>query len=277
VYAAGTGSTARGNGDDYYANVFPGGQTPPVSQQSGYPQQTGALSPGTVGFGWRDVVISRNGSTVEWFIDGLKIATVAGATLTASNIFVGYWDPFNSLSDNTNLSFGLVDNLRVEVPAVAPVLTQQPGDVWAALGSNVLLSAAATGVPGPTFQWRLNGTNLAGANTATLLLTNVQAASAGLYSVWVSNVAGAQTSSNGLLSLIATLPPQLEITGLAGNSTVQLASVVQAGVTYALETSTNLASWITVTNLVADSTSLNLTAPASPGESQRFYRLRSGP
>jgi uncharacterized protein (TIGR03382 family) len=31
------------------------------------------------------------------------------------NISIGYMDPFASVSDNAALSFGLVDNLRVEV------------------------------------------------------------------------------------------------------------------------------------------------------------------
>jgi hypothetical protein len=119
VYAAGTAGNARGNGNSYYTTRFPG-QSAPVSQQSGYPQQTGTTAPGTVAFAWRDVIISRTGNTVEWFIDGLKIATLTNATFTANNIFVGYWDSYASVSDNAALSFGLVDNIRVEVPPGSP-------------------------------------------------------------------------------------------------------------------------------------------------------------
>src|SRR5439155_26207353 len=61
VVAAGTGSTVRGNGNAYYQNVFPGGQTPPTYQRSNYAQQTGALNGGTVGFAWRDVVVNKSG------------------------------------------------------------------------------------------------------------------------------------------------------------------------------------------------------------------------
>jgi len=277
VYAAGTGSTARGNGDAYYQNVFPGGRTPPATQQSGYPQQTGSLNSGTVGFAWRDVVVSRNGGTVEWFIDGLKLATVTGASLTASNIFVGYWDQFNSVSDNTNLSFGLVDNLRVEVPAVAPAITAHPQNLWAQIGSNATFNITATGLPTPTYQWRLNGTNLAGATTASLLLTNLQGTNAGLYSVVVTNIAGSQTSSNALLSLIASTPPQLQLLGAPAGGSVPLTALGQIGATYALETSTNLLTWQTLTNLVATNTTILLNPPVSSDDAQRYYRLRSGP
>ncbi|MEY4387083.1 MAG: hypothetical protein RLY20_2366, partial [Verrucomicrobiota bacterium] len=273
VYAAGTGSTARGNGDLYYQNVFPGGQTPPASQQSGYPQQTGALNSGTVGLAWRDVVVSRNGNTVEWFIDGLKIATVTSA-LTASNIFVGYWDPFTSVSDNTNLSFGLVDNLRVEVPAVAPVFATQPQSLWARIGSNTTLTASATGLPSPAYQWKFNGTNITGATNASLLLSNLQGTNAGLYSVLVTNIAGSLMSSNGLLSLIAGSQPTLQLIGAPGS--LQLNCLGDAGATYALETSTNLINWSTLTNMVAPAASFQFTPASSAGDLQRYYRLRSG-
>jgi len=114
VYAAGNDSNARGNGNAYYQTAFPAGQTPPLLQQTTYPQQIGALEGGAVGFAWRDVIIAKRGNIVEWSVDGVKLASFTGASVTASNVFVGYWDPFTSLSDNTALSFGLVDNVRVE-------------------------------------------------------------------------------------------------------------------------------------------------------------------
>jgi len=63
---------------------------------------------------WREVVIARRGDLVEWSIDGVLIARVRRAVLPGENVFVGYWDSFTSVSDNSALSFGLVDNVRVE-------------------------------------------------------------------------------------------------------------------------------------------------------------------
>ncbi len=124
VYAA-SGSPERDNNPPYYATTFPGGQTPPVSQTVAHPQQTGALSVRTIGFRWRAVEISKLGDEVVWPIDGLPIARLTGSdhgiSLTG-NITVGYFDPFNSVSDNAALSFGIVDNVRVEViPEPSPV------------------------------------------------------------------------------------------------------------------------------------------------------------
>jgi hypothetical protein len=142
VYAAGLDANARGNGHAYYQVVFAGGQAPPLAQQAAYPQQTGALNAGTLGFGWHDVLIARQGRNVEWAIDGVKLATLTNVTFTASNIFMGYWDPFASVSDNAVLSFGVVDNVRVESPAVAPSISAP------AYAVNQGFRLSLSGVPG---------------------------------------------------------------------------------------------------------------------------------
>jgi hypothetical protein len=59
---------------------------------------------------------------------------------------------------------------------------------------------------GAAFQWRFDGTNIAGATNATLVLTNVQPALAGAYSVMVSNAAAIVFSSNAAISVTASRP-----------------------------------------------------------------------
>jgi hypothetical protein len=117
VYTAGTAANSRGNGHPYYTNAFPTGQVAPLFQRSSYPQQTGGLRVGAVGLAWRQAVIKKQDTKVEWFLDGLKIATITNTAFVASNVFLGYWDGFASLSDNAALSFGLVDNVRVREAA----------------------------------------------------------------------------------------------------------------------------------------------------------------
>lgn len=122
VYFA-TGTATRDAGNAYYTAQFPGGQEAPDSQQTAYPQQTGGLNPGTVGFAWRAVEISVVGEEVTWSIDGLPIAALnagANGVGVGGNLSLGYFDPFNSVSDNVALSFGLVDNVRVQDTTVIP-------------------------------------------------------------------------------------------------------------------------------------------------------------
>lgn len=137
AYAApDSGTINRRNANNpYYHTAFPGGQEPPALQQATYPNQTGALKAGAVGFLWREVVITKIGNTVSWSIDGLPIATLQNATLPGDNIFVGYWDVFSSISDNPAVSFGVIDNLSVTaVPEPSTAALGAIGAIGALLG-----------------------------------------------------------------------------------------------------------------------------------------------
>lgn len=277
VYSAGFTSTSRDNTDVYYANVFPSGQTPPIFQISNYVQQTGSLNVGAVGFVWRDVVINKSGSTVEWFIDGLKIATVSSASITASNIFVGYWDPFTSISDNTNLSFGLVDNVRVEVPAVAPTLSIQPLAIAVKVTSNAAFNVTAAGIPAPTYQWRFNGTNIAAATLASYTRSNVQYSQVGNYSVSVSNIAGTIVSSNALLTILPAAPGEFQTTAVQPDGSMLVTLGGDAGATYFVETSTNLVNWSALTNVSLAGPTIQFNVGTTTNDPQRYFRARSAP
>jgi hypothetical protein len=276
AYVGGSEPNIRGNGHPYYATTFPGGSTAPALQQANYPQQTGALAVGTVGFAWRDVIISKTGSTVEWSIDGLKIASVTNVSLTASNIFLGYWDSFTSLSDNANLSFGLVDNVRVErfVTNVPPYLTAQPASVTASTGSNVPFTVAAGGTSALAYQWRFNGTNLAGATSSTYTRLNAQAIHAGNYSVVVTNNSGAVTSAVATLTLTPSIPLQFTaITALPAGQ-VGLVLTGDPGFTVQLQASTNLIGWSVLTNLANPTGTLSFTNIPPVGVPYQFFRAQ---
>ena len=276
VYAAGTSATARDDENPYYLKAFPNARTAPALQQVNYPQQADhALDPGTLGFAWHDVIVSRRGNVVDWSVDGIRLATISNTLATASNVCIGFWDPFSSLSSNNAINFGLVDNVRVEVAAVAPNIASHPQSLWSQIGSNATFTVTASGLPAPAYQWRLNNTNIAGATNASLLLVNLQGTNAGLYSVLVTNIAGTQTSSNALLSLVASTQPTMQLVGAPDS--VQLNCFGETGARYALETSTNLISWTTLTNIVAPNAAFSFNPAVSPDDLQRYYRLRSGP
>jgi PKD repeat protein len=94
------------------------------------------------------------------------------------------------------------------VPQLAPNILTNPVSMTVTAGTVATFSVAATGIPDPSYQWLLNGTNVinATANNTTLVISNALAGDAGVYSVIVSNVAGTVTSSNATLTVVGTAP-----------------------------------------------------------------------
>jgi len=272
IYAAGS----LDNGAVYYATAFPTGRSAPALQQADYAQQTGALSGGTFGLAWHDVIVSRRGGTVDWVVDGIRLATISNATFTASNVFVGFWDPFASLTDNTNLSFVLVDNLRVEVPALMPVFTLGPLPQTVKLGANVSFTAAAAGLPAPNFQWLFNGVPMAGATNASYALAMVAATNVGNYSVTAANVAGAITSSAAALALLPPAAAQFRYIRSHGG-VVQLLFTGDPVWIYTLEVSTNLADWSALAGYTSTNGVFDVTVTPVTDSPMQFYRARAGP
>lgn len=84
-----------------------------------------------------------------------------------------------------------------------PVVTTQPTtNNSAGVGGSVTLTAAASG--SPTFQWQQNGANVAGATSATLNLTNVQSANAGVYVATATNSSGTTTTKPAIVGVTTT-------------------------------------------------------------------------
>ena len=100
------------------------------------------------------------------------------------------------------------------VPPIPPSILQQPTGQIAMSGTNVSFSVLATGTQPLSYQWMLDGTNLAAATASSLGLTNVQLSDAGSYSVLVTNTAGTVLSSNAVLTVLTSPPCAPEPGGL---------------------------------------------------------------
>lgn len=84
-------------------------------------------------------------------------------------------------------------------PQLTPNILTNPASQTVNFGSPATFTVAATGIPDPTYQWQLNGTNLPGATSATFALPSVALTDAGNYSVVVTTLAGSVTSSPAVL------------------------------------------------------------------------------
>ena len=127
-------------------------------------------------------------------------------------------------------------------PQVAPSFLSQPQSEVANVGDVVSFNAFAVGSPVLGYQWRFNGTNLSGATSSSLTLTNVQLTQAGNYAVLVTNAyAPPALSTNAVLTVNAapcTLSPSNIVGWWAGegnalDSTGTNNGSLQGGVTFA--------------------------------------------
>jgi hypothetical protein len=84
---------------------------------------------------------------------------------------------------------------------IAPVVTTQPQSQSVTQGGTAAFSVAAIGAQPLSYQWHLNDIPIPGATNAALILTDVQPAQAGTYSVVVGSAAGAVTSSGAVLTV----------------------------------------------------------------------------
>ena len=118
-----------------------------------------------------------------------------------------------------------------------PSISVQPTNNTVSPNGSVTLSVSASGGD-LSYQWQLNGTNIAGATGSTLTIPNVTSTNIGVYSVIVSNPAGSSVSQAAIVGT----------TGIA-----MFAGVIvdgPLGSNYVIQATSNLLSgWTTLTNV----------------------------
>jgi len=118
-----------------------------------------------------------------------------------------------------------------------PVITNQPVSYSGSPGDNVTFTVGATGVPTLAYQWRKDGVdlsdggNLSGATTTALSITSAQPSDNGNYTVVITNVFGATTSTPPAVLTInaGDIAPSItgptDLTVIQGNNATFTASV----------------------------------------------------
>ncbi len=103
------------------------------------------------------------------------------------------------VSDSLGAVTSQIASLTVIIP---PSITQQPTNLTIQAGANATLTVDAGGTAPLSYRWFFN-TNVpvAGATNATVTITNASLASAGFYSVAVSNAGGVVTSAYAALAV----------------------------------------------------------------------------
>ncbi len=163
---------------------------------------------GSPGKRWVSGEVSQVNNVITWKLDGTVIAVRTNSTsFTSGDVMIGFMDIFSSIASPASDAFALFDNVRVlnlNAPVYAPSISTQPQSQSALAGDTVTFSVGVSGTAPFNYQWQLNGVNVSGATSSSLVLNNVQLGDAGNYSALVSNTAGSVTSANATLSVTSS-------------------------------------------------------------------------
>ncbi len=126
-----------------------------------------------------------------------------GAELWRTNLSTGELEEMQvDRSGNLYLAVGGFDSSVVQKylqPLSLPVVRSNPVPRTILEGDDVVLTAAGSGFPSPTFQWQFNGEDLSGQTNSALLLSTVARQQAGIYRVVLSNELGSAVSGGASL------------------------------------------------------------------------------
>ena len=129
-----------------------------------------------------------------------------------------------------------VPSFDMEVIAMkSPVIINQPLSVSTNASADVSFNVNAVGGD-LSYQWRLNGADIAGETSDTLVRTNVQDADVGSYSVIITNDLGSVTSADAILTdvpvPIIVTQPQFQAVNQNTTATFSAAAIGQGPLNY---------------------------------------------
>ncbi|HXU79044.1 MAG TPA: immunoglobulin domain-containing protein, partial [Methylomirabilota bacterium] len=139
----------------------------------------------------------------QWRFNGGNIAGATASSYTKANAQAS--DAGNYSVVITNVAGTITSGNAVLSVNSPPGITTPPQPQTVIAGNSANFTVTASGTAPLGYQWRLNGTNIAGATTTALSRPNVQLVDAGNYAVVVTNSLGSITSAPAALTVNFTL------------------------------------------------------------------------
>jgi hypothetical protein len=209
------------------------------------------------------VIYTTTGSTTQNYLD--RIVDNNGASSTAT--VLAFAGPNQGMRD-----------VRFGPSVVLPVsITAEPQSQTNVAGNTATFTVSATGSGPLQYQWQFNSNNIAGATSSSLILTDIQSANAGNYSVIVSNLISSTNSTVATLTVTPLSPPQFQPAVLQPNGTLQLKFSGTTGANYRLWATTNAAltpiqsTWTLLSSGTFGSGTVTYVDTASTNFTRRFY------
>ena len=170
---------------------------------------------------WTHIAVVYQTNQPTLYLNGMQVRTgLTSSRNSYPSTWLGEW---GSQSLNYGFYAGLLDEISIynrplsgaEIfsiynagsagkcipPPTPPTIVSQPTNQSVFVGGTASFGVAVAGTRPFAYQWSLAGTNLLGTTNSSLILTNVQLAGAGAYSVEITNLGGAVMSSNANLTV----------------------------------------------------------------------------
>ncbi len=154
----------------------------------------------------------------------------------------------------------------------SPFISGQPLSRVAYSGDTVVLKTAASGRAPLNYQWQLNGTDIASATAAVLVLTNVPLSAAGNYSCRVTSGAGSTTTASATLTVLRSTPQFSGAPIFSGTGLDWKLDQLSGHGSVLIYASTNLVDWVPLATNQPVTGSIWFHDPFATNQVQRFYR-----
>jgi hypothetical protein len=206
----------------------------------------------------------------QWQFDSSPLPGATASSLLLTNVQTGAAGSYSVVVSN-------LVGVATSVPALLAILSPshilaQPLSRTVPQGGSATFEISAGGTGPLGYQWLFEGGMIASATGSVLALTNVQLSQAGNYSVIVTNIANAVTSSVANLRVLQT-PDLAAVTKGGSEAGVSFLSV--SGLVYTLQYKTSLeeTNWISLPPpVIGNGETLQWYDTNAPAVS-RFYRV----
>jgi hypothetical protein len=164
----------------------------------------------------------------QWRFNGTNLPNATNATFTIANVIPASAGSYSVLvGDALSIAVSASATLTVDTSGT-PFVVTPPQSQTVHQGTAVLFNVGAVGASPLSYQWRKNGTNLAGQNFSFLALGSTTTNDNGNYVVVVTNVFGAVTSAPAVLTVTQIFPPAIT------NPPVSVTVMVGANATFSV-------------------------------------------
>ncbi|HWD17897.1 MAG TPA: immunoglobulin domain-containing protein [Verrucomicrobiae bacterium] len=207
----------------------------------------------------------------QWNHNGTPVLNATNASLVLSNVQASLAGDYSvRVANSYGAITSAVASLTVLLP---PQVATPPQTLSLTAGNDTVLSPNVEGTAPFSYQWLFNNAPISNATNATLTLPHITTAAIGNYSLILTNVAGAITSSIASInvtvpafSLAADIPPVINSAGFAFQFNAPVGS------SYVIYASTDLTTWTPIyTNTTT--TGNILFSDAATNFHARLYRV----